>query len=76
MGARASEATPSDESPRPPAGWGARHTIVLLLFFGLCLSHVMRNSLAVAIVAMVKQGRNGNEWGGWDECACVLCTVG
>ncbi|XP_068218359.1 putative inorganic phosphate cotransporter [Palaemon carinicauda] len=36
-----------------PKGWGARHTLVVLGFTGLCVAYLNRINLSIAIVAMV-----------------------
>ncbi|CAG7835921.1 unnamed protein product [Allacma fusca] len=48
----------SSASDEKPVGWGARHTMALLGFWGFVASYAMRVNLSVAIVAMVHPGAN------------------
>ena len=41
-----------------PSGWGVRHTILILSFLLMFMGQCWRSNLSVAIVAMVKHGKN------------------
>ena len=43
---------------KPPKGWGARHTFILMAFLARLIEQGLRVNLSVAIVAMVKEGKN------------------
>ncbi len=51
----ADEATSLKGADRGPSGWGSRHTLCLLCFWGLALTLAHRVNLSIAIVAMVNQ---------------------
>ncbi|CAL8075243.1 unnamed protein product [Orchesella dallaii] len=40
---------------RKPSGWGTRHTVIAMGFWGFAMSYAMRVNLSIAIVAMVRR---------------------
>jgi hypothetical protein len=40
-----------------PKGWGTRHTTVCMLFLAMFIHQCLRVNVSVAIVAMVKNGK-------------------
>ena len=47
----------SKVTTKPPKGWGARHTFILMAFLARVVEQGLRVNLSVAIVAMVKNGK-------------------
>ncbi|CAG7816241.1 unnamed protein product [Allacma fusca] len=47
--------------PKRPPGWGARHTIVILGFWAMCILYALRFNLSIAIVAMVRTAKSESE---------------
>ncbi len=43
----------AEGEPRPPPGWGARHTFSLLCFAAFFVCYALRFTMPIAIVAMV-----------------------
>ncbi|XP_060594913.1 sialin-like [Ruditapes philippinarum] len=60
--------TSSNVALKPPKGWGYRHSLAFLAFFGFVNVYCMRVNLSVAMVDMVKPQHKDDQNSTSDEC--------